>query len=35
MNAAYPMYEQNNLGCIGVDVSDHLVDDGKRCAHPT
>jgi hypothetical protein len=28
MNATNPMYEQNDLDCIVIDISDHLVDDG-------
>ena len=28
MNAANPMHEQNDLGCIGIYISNHLVDDG-------
>src|SRR5262249_31306887 len=28
MDTANKMDEQNNLGCVGVDISNHLVDDG-------
>jgi hypothetical protein len=32
VNAVDPMDDQNDLGCLRIDISDHLMDDGANDA---